>query len=140
LLVQLQAGLSIRRRLFPQPDRPALTSLVADLHRAGIAQSFLDQEVSDFLRLAIRLEINCLDESIRALALICLGEANDCSTERRNRATLVVAMLPTELCCRYQECTGRSNVFIKRTHGGVKRFEPQPDGFLPGREIHFAEV
>src|SRR5581483_9915280 len=84
LLVQLQAGLSIRRRLFPQPDRPALTSLVADLHRAGIAQSFLDQEVSDFLRLAIRLEINCLDESIRALALICLFYANEATTERRN--------------------------------------------------------
>src|SRR5581483_11290200 len=95
LLVQLQAGLPVCRRFFAQTDGPALTSLVADLNRAGIAQSFLDQEVSDFLRLAIRLEINCLDESIRALALICLGEANDCSTERRNRATLVVAMLPT---------------------------------------------
>ena len=53
--VQLQSGLSVGCGLFLQSNRPALPVLVADLDRAGIAQSFFEQDSGDIRRLATRL-------------------------------------------------------------------------------------
>ena len=75
VLVQRQAGLAVGCGLFLQADRPALPVLVADLDRAGIAQGFLDEEFGDFRRRCARFEIDRLDQGVRPLALVGLGEA-----------------------------------------------------------------
>ena len=108
--VQRQAGLAVGCGLFLQPNCPAQSPLVADLDCAGIAQGFLDQDVGDFRRLALRFEIDRLDQSVHALALVGLGEARHRAAQRGDRSGFVVAVLSTEPRRRDQERARRRDL------------------------------
>ena len=45
-------------------------------------------------------------------------------------------MLPTQPGRREQECSGISHLLVEVPHRGVEQLHPDPQGFLPRREVH----
>ena len=72
------------------------------------------QQVRDLRGVAPRLEIHGLDESIRPLALVGLGEAGDRAAQRRDGSGLIVAVLAAEARRGNQERARSGDLFIER--------------------------
>jgi len=138
--MQRQAGLAIGGWLFFQSHGPALVSLIADLHRSGVAQGLLDEELGDFRRFAVRLEIDRFDEGVHPLPLVGFCEARHRAAHRCDRTGLVVAVLSAQPHRRYEECARRRHLLVQHAHGGIKRFDPHPQGFMPGSQVHDVKV
>ena len=93
---------------------------------------------SDALRSASKS--TALTRSFCALTLVRLGEADHRATQRRDRSGFVVAVLAAKPCGRNQERAWRCNLLVQSSHGGVERLDAHPQRFMPGRQVHLAEV
>ena len=136
VLVERQAGFSVGGRQFLQSDCPALSLFVSDLDRAGIAQSFVDEELGKFRRYAIRFKIDRFDEGIHPLSFVSLGESDDRAAQRSDRSRCVVAVLSSEARRRHQKRARSGDLFIERAHGYIKRLDADANSFMPGIQAH----
>ena len=130
----------IDSRLLLEPNRPAHTLLVANLDCSRIALRFLHQKFRDFLRTALKLEIDCFHESVQTLPLVGFREARDGAAQGRDRSRFVVAVLSAEPSRRQEESSRLRNLLVEHAHRGVKRFDSYAHSFVPGGEIHIAEI
>ena len=129
VLVQRQPGPAVDDGLFLETDGPAqavLDSRSRPRRGRAASPSIRSSAISDGV--ASRLEVDGLDERIRPLALVGLGEAGDRAAQRRERARFVVAVLAAEPRGGHRKVPGRRDLVVQRAHGGVERLRRECAG------------
>ncbi len=108
----------------------------SDLDAARIEERLLDQLPRDRRGLAAGSEVDRLDQRLRTLLAVRLGEPDHRPTERVGRAVGVVAVVAAEAGGRHEERAG----VVEATHRGVQRLHPAAQCLAPGGQVVVGEV
>ena len=122
-----------------QADAPAQIVGVADLDGARVVQRLVEQEIGERRRLAVRAEVDALDERVGALAGERLGEAGHGAAEHGRGAVRVVAVATAEPGRGDQERPRRAHLAGERPQRDRQELHPDPERLVPARRIQLRQ-
>ncbi len=127
------------RGLVGQGEAPALAVRVADLDRAGIADRLGDQTLGHLVRVRLRPEVDRLDQRVRPLTGVGLGEARDRATHRSAGAIGTVAVVAAQPGGAHEERASRRDVRVQLAHCRGEQLHPYAEALPPGRAVEGGE-